>query len=260
VLVASAAGRFEEAREWADRALERVAIVNDPGFRMHQVFLAGFAYLRAGRVAAVPALADECDRLAAFLSPHDEVHAVALQALVQSTLGRWQPLAELAGRVEAAAAANAETPCQFNWRSLLVCALGCAQLGNQREARRLEEEALACVVVAGPPEREPALLRLALLRGDFDEVLRILEHLPASGDAWGLDAAAARLDALAALGDRARVEEEAQPFLAGESYTRPFALRALGRVRRDRELIAEALARFEAMGLDRQAAETRALI
>jgi hypothetical protein len=113
--------------------------------------------------------------------------------------------------------------------------------------------------VAGPPEREPALLRLALLRGDLNETGRILERLPTSIDPWGLDAAAARFDALAVLGDRARVEEEAAPFLDSVSYTGPFALRALGLVRGDQTLIAQALGRFEAMGLEWQAAETRAL-
>ena len=40
----------------------------------------------------------------------------------------------------------------------------------------------------------------------------------------------------------------------------PFARRALGRMREDDDLIAQALHRFEAMGLDWHASETRALI
>ncbi|HEY3068760.1 MAG TPA: adenylate/guanylate cyclase domain-containing protein [Gaiellaceae bacterium] len=258
-LVASTAGRFTDACGWADRALEKVPMVNDPGVRMHQHWLAGFVYLRGGRVTDVTHLTEECDRLAALLTPHDEVHAVALRALHQSSLGRWQALAELSERAALAAEANEATPCQFNWRSLLVCALGLARLGHEQEARRLEELALAGPVVAGPPEREPALLRLALLRGDLDEVARILESLPVSVDPWGLDAAAARLDALVALGEAARVEEEAAPFLDSESYTRPFALRALGLVQGDRALVRDAVASFEAMGLEWQAAETHSL-
>jgi class 3 adenylate cyclase/tetratricopeptide (TPR) repeat protein len=258
-LVATAAGRFEEASDWAGRALEAMPLVNDPGTRMHQHWLAGFVYLRAGRVADVQRLAEECDRLAGLLTPHEEVHAVALQALLWSSTGRWQMLGELATRAEAAADANKGTPCQFDWRSLLVCALGYAHLGDEREARRLEERALADAVVGGPPEREPALLRLVLLRRDLVEAARILEYLPPSGDPWGFDAAAARLDGLTALGDRARVEVEAAPFLDSESYTHPFALRALGLVRGDRALIGQSLARFEAMGLAWHAAETRAL-
>jgi hypothetical protein len=230
----------------------------DPGVRLHQHWMAGFVYLRGGRIADVAPLAEECDRLAAQLTPHDEVHAVALRALLHSVKGQWRELGELAPRAEAAVEANA-TPCQFNWRSLVVCALGLVHLGEEAKARRLEERALAGPVVAGPPEREPALLRLALLRGDLNEAIRILERLPTSIDPWGLDAAAARLDALAALGDHARVEEEASSFLDGDGYTRPFALRALGLVRGDPALIAQARGRFDAMGLDWQAAETGAL-
>ena len=42
------------------------------------------------------------------------------------------------------------------------------------------------------------------------------------------------------------------------NYLRPFALRALGRVRGDEALVREALAEFEAYGLGWFAAETRA--
>jgi hypothetical protein len=208
----------------------------------------------------VPPLADAYDRITATLTPHDRVHAIALRALLLSSTGRWPALRELTPHVQAAAAANEDTPCMFNWRSLLVCALGHAHLGEEQEARRLEERGRAEAVVAGPPEREPALLRLTLLRGDLEEALRILEHLPPAGDAWGLDAAAARLDALAALGDRSRVEQEAASFLDERSYTRPFAVRALGLVRRDEDLLAEAISDFEAIGLEWRADETRTLL
>jgi class 3 adenylate cyclase len=257
-LVASTAQRFAEACDWADRALEALPKVGDPGLRLHQHWFAGFVYLRGGRIDEVAPLVEECDRLAAQLTPHDEVHAVALRALLYSVKGRWLELGELTARAEAAAEAN-ETPCQFNWRSAVVCALGLVHLGEEAEARRVEEQALDGPVVAGPPEREPALLRIALLRGDLDEAARILASLPTSIDPWGLDAAAARLDALAALGDQARVEEEAAPFLDRDSYTRPFALRALGFARGDPTLITEALACFEAMDLRWRAEETHEL-
>jgi class 3 adenylate cyclase len=259
-LVASVAGRFEEACRWVDRALDIADSESDPGWRMHQYWHAGFVYLRGGRLAAVPAVADECERLAAGLTAHDVVHALGLRAVLQSCLGRWRELSELTAAAEDAAAANDKYPCQFNWRSLLVCALGLARVGDERKARRLEERARAGAVVAGPPEREPALLRLALARDDLDEVERILERLPARVYPWTVDNAAARLDALVALGDRKRVEKEAASFLQGESYTRPFALRALGRVRGDRVLIDEALGRFRALGLAWQAEETTALL
>jgi hypothetical protein len=141
-----------------------------------------------------------------------------------------------------------------------MCALGHAYLGEEVTVRRLEDLAQTSAVVAGPLEREPALLRLTLLRGDRVETERILELLPATGDPWGVDAAAARLDALAAVGDRGRVEEEAAPYLGEDSYTRPFAVRALGLVRGDRTLIEQALTQFAAMGVEWRAEETRSLL
>jgi class 3 adenylate cyclase len=259
-LVASATGRYQEACDWADRSREAGSEDPDPGWRAHQLFLDGFVYLRAGRVSPVRSFADEFDSVAPLVTPHDEMHAVALRATLESVRGDWPALHDLRARAEAASAANDDTPCQFNWRSLLVCALGLWHLGEEREALRLEERAVAGAVVAGPPEREPALLRLALLRGNLEAALRILERMPTEVDHWGLDAAAARLDALTALGDRARVEEEAAPFLAEESYTRPFALRALGLARGRRALVEEALAGFEAQGLAWHAGETRTLL
>ena len=257
--VASAGRRFQEACGWAERALEGAETLRDPGYGFHEHWLAGFFFLRAGRLGDVYALAEECDRLAAGMTPHDEVHAVALRVLLESSVGRWTDLAELTARAERGTAANDDTPCQFNWRSLLVCALGLAHLGKEVEARRLEERGRAGAVVYGPPEREPALLRLALLRGDLDEAERILERLP-TVDPWGLDAPAARLDALVALGDCTRVEEEAAPFLDDESYYRPFAQRALGLMRDEHALVEEALAGFEAMGLQWHAEQTRVLL
>ncbi len=257
--VASAARRFQEASRWAERVLEGEETPNDPGYGVHRHWLAGFFFLRAGRVADVYGLAQECDRLAAGMTPHDRVHAVALRVLLESSIGRWAELAGLSERAERGAEANDDTPCQFNWRSLFVCALGLAHLGEVGAARRLEERGRARALVYGPPEREPALLRLALLRGDLKEAERILERLP-TADPWGLDAPAARLDALVALGDRTRVEEEAAPFIDEESYYRPFAQRALGLVRDKHALVEEALAGFEAMGLQWQAEQTRELL
>ena len=64
-----------------------------------------------------------------------------------------------------------------------------------------------------------------------------------------VDYGAARLDGLAAVGDRAQIEAEAPPLLRAGGYGEPFALRALGRARGDRSLFALSTARFEAMGL-----------
>jgi class 3 adenylate cyclase/tetratricopeptide (TPR) repeat protein len=257
-LAATEENRYQEACDWADRALAAAPKLANPNDRSHQYWNAGFVYLRAGRIARARRLAEHVDEIAASLTAHDEVHAVGLRAIVESVLGDWEALGEMAVRAEAASAANEDFPCQFNWRTLLVCALGLAQLDKERHARRLEEMGRATAIVAGPPELEPALLRLTLHRGDEEEARRILEVLPPIGDPWSVDGAAARLDALLALGETERLEEEAAPLLGEESYTRPFALRALGISRGDASLVEQAVARFEAMGLVWRAAETRA--
>ena len=69
-----------------------------------------------------------------------------------------------------------------------------------------------------------------------------------------------RLDALAALGDGKGVEDEALPLLRPDTFLEPFALRALGLVREDAELVERAIARFDAMALDRHAEETRGMV
>jgi hypothetical protein len=198
--------------------------------------------------------------MAAPLTPHHEVHATALHVLHATISCRWEEGTALTRRAELAAESNAETPCMFNWRSLAMCALADAELGNERAARRLADEALRLAARPGPEAREPALLRLALAYGDLDEVARLLEWLPASGGPWDVDAAATRLDALVALGEAERVEEEAAPWLDVRCYTQPFALRALGIVRGDRKLLDLARSGFDALGLRRRVEETNAYV
>jgi hypothetical protein len=77
---------------------------------------------------------------------------------------------------------------------------------------------------------------------------------------FALPIATARLDALAAARDLERLEREAPRFMRPGMYMEPFALRALGIVREDDELITRALDRFEVMRLDWHAAQTRALL
>ena len=151
-------------------------------------------------------LADELDYVIG-VDPHRDTHALAvvdvrsggvvfeatavadgegyesvLRLANQHALGRRA--FELAGRAEAASKANRDFPCQFNWRSVLVCALAFSRLGDEREACRLEEMGRTGAVVAGPAELEPALLRLAVVRANDQAARRILETLPARGGPW----------------------------------------------------------------------------
>jgi class 3 adenylate cyclase/tetratricopeptide (TPR) repeat protein len=255
--VAAATGSLDEARQWTDRALAAASRSQSPFEREGVLLQAAFDYARAGLMGRARELAAEHDAFAARLSPHQEVHAVASRLIVESLAGAWDSARQLSPRVEAATRANADTPCQFNWRTLLMAALAHAHLGDERQACRLEDQALATVEVSGPAAREPALLRLALLRRDLSTVERLLAENPGP-TGWDVDYAAARLDALVALGDREGVEREAKPVLELGGYGKPFALRALAVVRGDHALREQAAVAFEALGLAFHATETRA--
>jgi hypothetical protein len=69
-----------------------------------------------------------------------------------------------------------------------------------------------------------------------------------------------RLDALLSLGRHEEVEQEAAPLASSRSVLRPFALRALGSVREDPQLLQDAVERFEKFGLDWHAEETRLVL
>ena len=256
--VATAQGARAEARRLMDEGLQIVPATGDPYERESLLLNAAIIYARDGRMTEARRFAAEHDALVTRLSPHQEVHGVGVDLIVETAAGDWVAARACSGRAEAAIAANRDTPCQFNWRSLLMAALGHAQLGDERESRRLEEQALAAVEVSGPASREPAMLRLALLRGDLEAVKQLLASPGAAK--YDVTYPAARLDALVAVGDREGVEREAPPALAFGGYAAPFALRALGAVRGERAQLEQAAAAFDALDLGFFAAETRASI
>jgi class 3 adenylate cyclase len=255
--VAVAHGNLLEAGRWADRKLALVPRIADPDRRCAQYIIAAFVYLRMGRLADGLRAAELHDQISARLTPHHEVHAAAFLLLAETIGGDWRRAAGQSARAEEACAANADTPCQFNWRGLLMAALAHAQLGDDAEARRLEELAADALTVQGPLAKEPALLRLAMHRGDLETLEQLLAVNPEI-DFFDVDYPAARLDGLAAVDDRRGVEVEAPRALDVGGYVEPFALRALGKVRQDRSLLDTAVTRFEELGLGWRAAETRA--
>ena len=68
---------------------------------------------------------------------------------------------------------------------------------------------------------------------------------------------AALLDALIVLGEHEWIEEQAPGLVRPGTYVEPFALRALGVARGDEALLDEAIRRFQRIGLDWDAGETR---
>jgi hypothetical protein len=105
---------------------------------------------------------------------------------------------------------------------------------------------------------ESLYVEIAVARGDLASLERLLDGWSPEGFADD-DGLIARMNALVALERRAEIEGEAPAMLKPKTYLEPFALRALGYARGDDGLIRQAVERFEAMGLDWHATETRRL-
>jgi hypothetical protein len=178
---------------------------------------------------------------------------------VEELVGDWERIRELEARIESAVTANRATPCLRNGRSLLVCAAAAELLGDHARSRAFEAEAdelhaSGFGVTFGGPR-----LRLAMARQDVGTI----EELLADRDWYSrqnwflLPGAAARLDALAVVGNEEALEAESLPARSG--YLEPFRLRALGLIRADELLVAAADERFRALDLDWHAAQTETL-
>jgi class 3 adenylate cyclase/tetratricopeptide (TPR) repeat protein len=261
------AGRFDEALEWVQRPLDFVQTLTDPE-KIAEVYEAVVPVdAMLGRFDAARTMAHAFDQGTERLSAHHRVHGVSVTAELEELAGSWATLQDLVPRVERTIQENLATPCVRNQRTLLVCAAATSILGDTAESARLEEKAEALGMegydrVFGAPR-----LRLALIRDDRGALERIADEveksLPPNAHGYWFEVSArvALLDALVVLGDRAHVEAVAKPLLElKHTYMEPFALRALGRVRGDRSLIEQALARFEEMRLDWHADQTRAAL
>jgi hypothetical protein len=223
--------------------------------------VAVFVYLKSGHLGTAARASALATEAAAGLTPHHCVHAVGWQLILASVTGRWDGVRALAAAAEHVVDANlaAATPCCLDVSILLNCATGRAHAGDEDEARRLEAKANGLGMEGGRWYQgwfEPPKIRLALAR---HETGKLAEFAAADFD-WEWEPVSTFLDALAALGDRERIEAEAPKWLAEGTFAEPFALRALGIARGDRTLLGQALERFEAMQLSWHAEQTRRLL
>jgi class 3 adenylate cyclase len=260
-VVAFADGDFEAALTWSQRRLNVLREISDPDHVADIYEIAIPSYCANGLFSEARRLAAEHDAIVEPLSDHHRVHGIAVLLEVEEARGGWNRILELADRTEAAVEANLATPCVRNARSLLLTALAAAYLGDDEMAAHYERRAGAVategydLALAGPRTR------LALMRGQIDEIDAFEAVDLARGQTWyALPAAAARLDTLAALKERSLVERDAPRLLQPGMYLEPFALRALGSVREDESLIDEAAGRFDAMGLEWHAEQSRKLL
>jgi class 3 adenylate cyclase len=251
-------GDFEEAFTWAQRRFDLVDEIGDPDHIVEMLETAGPPVAALGRFREARRLGWEHVERSKRLTPHHRVHGISLVVEAEELAGCWAAIREVTPAVEQAVEANLATPCVRNARSLLVCAAASLVAGDDRRANELEAAA-ADLGIESPSLWGPTI-RLALARGRLDDVERTLQRGDQIGSTWGLAFRAARLDGLAALRRRERVEDESRPYASIRSYLLPFALRALGIVREDEELIAQAQERFAELGLDWYAAQTPLLV
>jgi class 3 adenylate cyclase len=259
--IAQFVGDFAAASEWARRRLGLARRLNDPDHLALIHWSSATAELALGRLEDAASHVLRHEAIAARLTPHHEVHALGNLLTLGEAAGRWDHLHERRERTERVVAANAGTPCAYNPRCLLACAVACAALGLDDEARRLEAEEAALGFEGYEVLLDAPRMRLALIRRDLERVEALLD----GSEKWHwhiynyVNGVAARLDALVALGRAEEAVEDAERHALPGTYLEPFALRTLGIARRDPALVAKAQERFGAMGLDWYAAQTREL-
>ena len=254
---AMARGEFEEAYGWATRRFDLVPTLDDPD-HIALIYMFGlpslFASLRFDEAAAIARAHDD---VTTTLTPHHRMHAAHLLVEVERCAGRWDAVRQLAPRAEAAAEANAETPCATNVYALLSCAQASEHLGDPEEARRLERAADELGLEGY--RFESSRIDLALARGDRETLDHILDEWRPDGF-WDYDGLVSWINALVSLQRGVEIEREVPPFSKPGSYLEPFVLRALGSARGDEELVSRAANLFADAGLSWHAEETQRLL
>jgi tetratricopeptide (TPR) repeat protein len=255
-------GDFAAAHEWEMRRFDFMDQLTDPDLK-HDLYLSAIPPAMAlGRTDEARRLAAENDELVQGLTPHHRLHGVACKLEIEELVGNWDTISALEHRTEEAVAANRDTPCIRNARSLLLCALASELLGYHDRSVELEAHAAELQSEGYGATLATPRARLALARGEVDQLHELLrdEHWLKWQTWFTLPAGAARLDVLAVVGAPAEVEAAAGQIGTPRSYLEPFALRSLGVVRADETLLAQADERFRGLGLDWHADQTDVLI
>ena len=259
--VAYARGDYREAHEWSKRSLGLVERLTDPD-QISLIYVSAFdTAVAAGDLAQARQLADAHDQVTKTLSAHHRVHAVALLVSAANYLGRWDAVRDITAQAEATVESNLATPCALNVSTLLGCALASLRRGEEHEARRLEESAEALGMEGYGRFHDPLHLEIALARGDPAEIEQKLDTLAETG-LLEMDGRIARLEALIALDRKSEIEQEASPLLLKTTgtYLEPFVMQALAFARHDESLRDQAIDRFNAMGMEWHAGETRRIL
>ncbi len=235
--------------------------MNNPDL-IHDVYLSAIPTTAAvGQLAEARRLARELDEFVQTLTPHHKVHGVGVRVELEELQADWAAAAALEERIVATVRNNQDTPCIRNPRSLLVCALADEIMGSTRRARELEAEAAEYMYEGFGATLAAPRARMALVRGSVDALEELL-----ADDEWlqrqtwfALPAAAARLDAFAAIGSADETRAAAERLGSGSPYLEPFALRAVGVASGHDALVERADVAFRALSLDWHREQTEPL-
>ncbi|HEX6700249.1 MAG TPA: adenylate/guanylate cyclase domain-containing protein, partial [Gaiellaceae bacterium] len=220
-------GDYAAAFAMGRTALEMSGEITDPDHIADVYEHAIPPCVATGRLDEARELSAKHSEVVQPLSAHHRLHGFAVRLEIEEAAGGWDTVLELAPGTQAAVEANFWTPCVRNSRSMLVTALAAAYRGDDDAARRYEERGEELSGKANPVLLSAPRTRLALLRGRLDEVERVAptpETLAATHPWYALQSAAARLDALAALGEQKQLEAEAPSLGIPGTYLEPFAL------------------------------------
>ncbi len=252
--------RYHDASTLSEQRLQLAADIRDPD-HLCEVCESGIPIAVAvGRFREAYRLAGVHAETAARLSPHHRMHSVTVRLEIAESIADWEEARAHTEAAIEAAQANAGTPCVRNARTLIACALASAVHRDQAGVTELLSSAAEFEGEGWGGYLDPIRLRLALVLGDREEAERLVRTEFERDFVFGPSIRATRFDALATLGMSDAVEAEVPAFLRSRTYIEPFALRALGVVRRDDELLARADERFRALGLGWHAAQTERLL
>jgi class 3 adenylate cyclase len=261
-LAAGLEGHVDVALSWIAQSLALLDQIRDPE-KKAEIFETPIPVnVMAGRFEEARRMAASFGEATVRLTAHHRVHGVAMRAELEEVTGEWERIRVATPAIERAIADNLDTPCVRNQRTLLVAAAAAAYVGDEREARRLEEKGEGLAMEGYDRAFYASRLRLALARGDLERVAALVDAELAESHTrrlfwFALPGIAAHLDALLALGEHERAVSEAEQAMSGGPYVAAFARRTLGVARGQPALIDDALSRFEQMGLAWHAEMTR---
>jgi hypothetical protein len=253
-----AAGDYEGACALHEEWLALLPAIGDPDHTHFALIEAVRTSIGSGRLANASRLSEQLVEVVDGLTIHHRLHGYQMRIEVESARGGWDAIRALASETERAVEANLATPCPGNVASLLAAAVASAYNREDTDSRRLEAKADAIGMEGYRMRFDPLRMQLAIARRDLTELRRLVEGADSEWlEPYAFVPTAALLDALIVLGEHEWIEEQAPGLVRPGTYVEPFALRALGVARGDEALLDEAIRRFQQIGLDWHAGETR---